>query len=254
MGKAIAFFNCKGGVSTTTTVFHLAVRYASEGYKTLLIDLNPNGGLTNCFLLPNQSKSTIFELFHKDIPASELLVNVNENLDLVPACEDLYSLDLDIKPNEIFYNLFKSKFQSLFSNYAFILFDVPPVVNFLSLCGMYCSDSFFVPHILDSLGTKNLYILYNIINYFEQNFNIKFENIIPCKVDQQHHDFEHFTTQLEHLFEGKISDSIIRYDRNCEPEYSLLDFRTQIAKDYKALAEEIIQVEYHKQVIMKTTA
>lgn len=41
MAKIIALFNNKGGVSKTTTTFHLGWKLAELGYKTLMIDTDP---------------------------------------------------------------------------------------------------------------------------------------------------------------------------------------------------------------------
>ena len=38
MAKTIALFNNKGGVSKTTTTFHLGWKLAEKGYKTLIVD------------------------------------------------------------------------------------------------------------------------------------------------------------------------------------------------------------------------
>ena len=44
--KTISIFNNKGGVGKTTLTFHLAHALAEMGYKTLLIDLDPQCNLT----------------------------------------------------------------------------------------------------------------------------------------------------------------------------------------------------------------
>lgn len=39
--KTISVFNNKGGVGKTTLTFHLAHALAEQGFRTLLIDLDP---------------------------------------------------------------------------------------------------------------------------------------------------------------------------------------------------------------------
>ncbi len=48
--KTIAFFNNKGGVGTTSLVYHLTWMFADHGIKTLVVDLDPQANLTAMFL------------------------------------------------------------------------------------------------------------------------------------------------------------------------------------------------------------
>lgn len=50
--KSIAVFNNKGGVGKTTLTYHLGYALAELGYKTLLIDLDPQSNLTLFGLTP----------------------------------------------------------------------------------------------------------------------------------------------------------------------------------------------------------
>ena len=48
--KTIAFFNNKGGVGTTSLVYHLAWMFADQGLPTLAVDFDPQANLTSMFL------------------------------------------------------------------------------------------------------------------------------------------------------------------------------------------------------------
>jgi cellulose biosynthesis protein BcsQ len=48
--KTIAFFNNKGGVGTTTLVYHLAWMFADMGHDVIAADLDPQSNLTSMFL------------------------------------------------------------------------------------------------------------------------------------------------------------------------------------------------------------
>jgi cellulose biosynthesis protein BcsQ len=46
MIPTVGFFNSKGGVGTTSLVYHLAWMYVDQGYQVLAVDLDPQANLT----------------------------------------------------------------------------------------------------------------------------------------------------------------------------------------------------------------
>jgi chromosome partitioning protein len=75
--KVIALFNHKGGVSKTTTTFNLGWSLANLGYKTLIVDADPQCNLTAyCLGLDSQNK---LDLFYEK----------KENDDIFAALEDV---------------------------------------------------------------------------------------------------------------------------------------------------------------------
>lgn len=61
MVKTISLFNNKGGVSKTTTTFHLGWKLAEMGYKTLIVDSDPQCNLTGlCLNSDKENKLTNF--------------------------------------------------------------------------------------------------------------------------------------------------------------------------------------------------
>jgi len=70
MAKRIAMFNHKGGVSKTTTTFHLAWMLAEKGKRVLMVDADPQCNLTGIII--GQDK---FESFYKNSTQ-----NIKDNL------------------------------------------------------------------------------------------------------------------------------------------------------------------------------
>jgi cellulose biosynthesis protein BcsQ len=66
--KSIIFFNNKGGVGKTTTVYHVAWMLSELGIKTIAIDLDPQSNLTSMFLTPERLE----EVYENNLPITIL--------------------------------------------------------------------------------------------------------------------------------------------------------------------------------------
>lgn len=65
--KKLTFFNNKGGVGKTTLAFNAAVEFSKKGYKTVLIDLDPQCNLSRLALGDEYYENTIFSATSKTI-------------------------------------------------------------------------------------------------------------------------------------------------------------------------------------------
>lgn len=65
--KKVIFVNNKGGVGKTTIAFNCAVSFAKEGYKTALIDLDPQCNLTRLAMGDEYYEKTLFSSQEKTI-------------------------------------------------------------------------------------------------------------------------------------------------------------------------------------------
>ena len=85
--KIIAITNQKGGVGKTTTVVNLAAAIASHGFKTLVIDMDPQSNATSGFGCEKADiDSSIYTALMGEKPLKEVMVQTNiEHLSLVPS-------------------------------------------------------------------------------------------------------------------------------------------------------------------------
>lgn len=65
--KKLLFANNKGGVGKTTLAFNCAMFFAKQGYKTVLVDLDPQCNLSRLAMGDNQYEKTLFSSVEKDI-------------------------------------------------------------------------------------------------------------------------------------------------------------------------------------------
>ena len=65
--KKLLFANNKGGVGKTTLAFNCAMSFAKQGYKTVLVDLDPQCNLSRLALGDQQFTNTLFSSTYKDV-------------------------------------------------------------------------------------------------------------------------------------------------------------------------------------------
>lgn len=66
--RTLTFFNNKGGVGKTTTVYHVAWMLSEMGIKTIAIDLDPQSNLTSMFLTDERLE----EIYENNLPETIL--------------------------------------------------------------------------------------------------------------------------------------------------------------------------------------
>ena len=67
MAKIITFGNFKGGTGKTTNSTMIAKTLSDKGYKTLLIDMDPQGNATNLYLKTKNYLSEELIVFEKTL-------------------------------------------------------------------------------------------------------------------------------------------------------------------------------------------
>lgn len=110
MAKRIALFNHKGGVSKTTTTFHIGWMLASKGYRVVLVDADPQCNLTGLVLgFKGENEFENFYQMGSDrniraglAPAFESQPRAVEAVECLPVngCEGLFLLPGHIRLSE----------------------------------------------------------------------------------------------------------------------------------------------------------
>jgi chromosome partitioning protein len=167
MSYLSCILNQKGGVGKTTTAVNLAACLAERGYRTLLVDADPqcNASLSLGFKNLNDNLN-LYGLLLNDINNIDYSQTIKhtkyKNFDIITSCDDLYALDIDLAKVEDRHNILKERIEPIIDNYDFTIFDAPPNLGTLTVNLMNAANSLIVPLKADYLSLQGLAILLKI--------------------------------------------------------------------------------------------
>lgn len=165
--KIIAVTNIKGGVGKTTTAVNLAYLCAAAGQRTLLWDLDAQGGATYILGIDpgEQEFASAKKLLAGKCDVPELILETGyPNLDLLPANLSYRKFDIHLnarkKPTE---RLLKMS-RTLREFYEVLFLDCPPGISLLSENVLRAADVAMVPLLPTPLSLRMLAQLRDFID------------------------------------------------------------------------------------------
>lgn len=249
--KKICVFNQKGGVGKTTTNINLASYLSLEGFKTLVIDMDPQGNASSGLGVDkNKFNWSMYDLFIYDRDINSLIIesDIIKNLYLIPSSINLAAAEVElinIKNREF---LLKEYIAKLNNSFDFVFIDCPPSLGFLSLNSLVASDSLIIPIQCEFYALEGLSQLINTINLVNQSLNksLYIEGVILNMFDSRAKLSNEVVSEVNKFFKDKVYSTII--PRNIKlaesPSYGLpimlYDEKCKGAISYKALAKEFI--------------
>ena len=162
MKRIISIANHKGGVGKTTTSVSLGVSLSEMGRRVLLVDLDPQGNLSQSLSVPQDGR-TIYEALRegRDLPQ----VQIRERLSVCPSSIDLVSSDLELSTLKRREYRLRDLLSPL--DYDYILLDCPPGLGLLTINALSASTEVFIPITPEALPAKGLGTLLDIVRKVE---------------------------------------------------------------------------------------
>jgi cellulose biosynthesis protein BcsQ len=155
MTTVLATYNIKGGVGKTTTAVNLAYLAARDGYRTLVWDLDPQGGATFLFRVRPEVEGGGRELVRmRTEAATQIRATDHEGLDLLPADFSYRHLDLALDSCKHPTRRLGMVLKPLRQEYDCIFLDCPPSISLVSESVFEAADALLVPVIPATLSSR----------------------------------------------------------------------------------------------------
>ena len=249
MTKIIAVANQKGGVGKTTTAVNLSAEMAMLGYRTLLVDFDPQCNSTSGLGIrpvePNIYDALIgrvqmSRVIHKTAVKGLLLAPADIRLagaepELVDAAEREYHL--------------RQALTGVAADFDYIFIDCPPSLGLLTVNALAAARTILIPIQCEYYALEGVSALMDTLNRVKRFYNpsLEVEGILLTMLDGRTNLGLQVVEQVKKHFKKKVYAVIIpRSVRLSEaPSHGqpicLYDSKSAGAAAYQALAREVAE-------------
>ena len=251
MAVVYVLANQKGGVGKTTSTYNLGVALADLGQRVLLVDLDPQGGLTFCAGYdPEDLERTIYHCLLRNVPAREAVLKNNCGVHLLPANIDLSIAEFQLINAPARERRITKIVNEVREEYDFILMDCQPSLGLLTMNALAAADRVIVPVSCEYLSVRGTTALLKLIYKVKGQLNSKLEvaGLLPTMFDSRTRHARQILQTLRdefprlHLYPYVVTRSI-RFAEAAAERIPVFETKIQVpgALAYRELARDLVR-------------
>ena len=247
--RVIAVANQKGGVGKTTTTVNLGACLAEQGYRTLIIDLDPQGNASSGLGVANWGLET--SMYHVIIHEAALENCIEpssvKNLFVAPASLELAGAEIELVPALGREGRLRKAIQAVLDDYDFVLIDCPPSLGLLTVNGLTAANEVLVPVQCEYYALEGLGQLLRNVDLVKRSLNPELEvsTIVCVMYDSRTKLADQVVQDVRQHFGDKVCKTVVpRNVRLSEaPSYGqpiiVFDPNSRGATAYRNVAKEV---------------
>ena len=251
--KVICVANQKGGIGKTTTATAIASILNEKGYKTLLIDADPQGNSTDTYRAATSHTATLYDVIldlEDPLPADEAIQHT-EIGDIIASDPLLKEADTKFPNDGEEYFRLKDALEKL-KGYDYIVIDTAPADNKLLKNCLVAATKIVIPITADRYAIQGLADLNKTIATQKKRNNpkLKIAGLLLVKYKQRQTLAQEVKAALEDIAEKmdtKVFETTIRESAMAQKAQAarttLIKYNSSCttATDYRALVEELLK-------------
>jgi chromosome partitioning protein len=247
------FLNFKGGTGKSSVSASYGFRLAQLGVKTLMIDLDPQGHLTQCLGLDSSRyPKTLFSALVEKEDLERVIIKTDlPTLDIIPSNLNLSPTELSLFAMNSREFRLKRLLALVEKDYELIVMDASPSIGLLNLNAILASNDLLIPVLADFLSYHGLKILFETLSTIEEDFSFVFENIFIFlnRYNESHRICRRSKKALETHYSQYLLETVIRQDTKIAEATSqgtpifLFAQSSKGATDVQDLIEEVFKLK-----------
>jgi chromosome partitioning protein len=241
LAHTIAVLSQKGGTGKTTAVRTLADALRRAGVRTLAVDLDPQGNLSDYFDLPTDVAPTIADVLSGRARAAEAI-----HADMIPANLSLAEAELMLGGKMGRELTLRRALAELPDDYEIILIDCPPSLGLLTVNALVAADRAIITAEAQYFALQGVEQAMEVVVLARDSLNpqLALLGVLLNLADMRTLHSREALVSLQERFGDEVFDTVIRssiaYAESAERARSILDHRPDLGTDYIALAGEVL--------------
>jgi len=241
MAQTIAVLSQKGGTGKTTTVRTLTDVLRRCGVRTLAVDLDPQGNLSDYFDLPTDVEPTIADVLSGRATAGEAIHD-----DIIPANLSLAEAELMLGGKMGREMTLKRALAESGEDYEVILIDCPPSLGLLTINALVAADRALITAEAQYFALQGVEQAMEVVELARDSLNpqLSLVGVLLNLADIRTVHSREALASLQERFGDAVFSTVIRasiaYAESAERACSILDHRPDLGADYTALADELL--------------